>query len=131
LAALGHDPNRPTLTIWEGVTMYLTEPAIDATVTAVRRLSAPESRLAFTYFDRAMLTRPNVRMRLAGRAVARLGEPFRFGWDPGGLESWLAERELTLVEDRTVDAYARALLPARWARRVADRGRHIAIARPR
>ena len=131
LAALGHDPNRPTLTIWEGVTMYLTEPAIDATVTAVRRLSAPESRLAFTYFDRAMLTRPNVRMRLAGRAVARLGEPFRFGWDPGGLESWLAERELSLVEDRTVDAYARALLPARWARRVSDRGRHIAIARPR
>src|SRR5262249_25735248 len=28
LAALGHDPERPTLTLWEGVTMYLTPDAI-------------------------------------------------------------------------------------------------------
>lgn len=130
LAARGHDPRLPTLTIWEGVTMYLTEPAIDATVAAVRRLSAPESRLAFTYFDREMLARPNTQMRLVGRAVARMGEPFRFGWDPGELSSWLSARGLELVEDRTVDVCARALLPARWARRIADHGRHIAIARP-
>ena len=41
LAAVGHDATRPTLTIWEGVTMYLTEEAIADTVAAVRAWSAP------------------------------------------------------------------------------------------
>jgi methyltransferase (TIGR00027 family) len=36
LAAHNHARKAPTLTIWEGVTMYLTEPAVDATMTAVR-----------------------------------------------------------------------------------------------
>jgi methyltransferase (TIGR00027 family) len=53
LAAVGHDPSRPTMILWEGVTMYLTEPAIDASVRAVARYSAPGSKLAMTYFNRA------------------------------------------------------------------------------
>src|SRR5688572_2400799 len=41
LAAVGLDPSAPTLVIWEGVTMYLTERAIEETLAAVRRLGAP------------------------------------------------------------------------------------------
>lgn len=52
LAALGHDPSSPTLTIWEGVTMYLGEEAIAATVRAVGALSAPGAPFVVTYIDR-------------------------------------------------------------------------------
>src|SRR5262249_33283120 len=49
LAGLGHDARAPTLVLWEGVTMYLREQTIEATVAAVRALSAPGSRLAMNY----------------------------------------------------------------------------------
>ena len=39
LAELGHDRTRQTLTIWEGVTMYLTPPAVERFI-AERRLYA-------------------------------------------------------------------------------------------
>src|SRR6185312_6435201 len=60
LASLGHDPSRPTLTVWEAVTMYLTEPAIADTVAAVRAWSAPGSRLSFTYVERRDFERPKL-----------------------------------------------------------------------
>jgi methyltransferase (TIGR00027 family) len=116
LASLGHDPARPTLTIWEGVTMYLTERAIDETVAAVRALSAPGSPLVLTYFDRHQLDRPTVIQRLLTRFVARGGEPFRFGWDPAELSGWMRARGFSLVWDRSAQALARDLLPPRYAR---------------
>ena len=77
LAALGHDPSRPTLTIWEGVTMYLTEPAIADTVAAVRGWSAPGSQLCFSYVERRQNRAPQAdhaprqdRGPPLGRAVA-------------------------------------------------------------
>jgi O-methyltransferase involved in polyketide biosynthesis len=99
LSAVGHDASLPTLTLWEGVTMYLTPDAIDAAVSAVRALSAPGSSFVFTYFDRAVLTRPPLRMHVFRAVAARLGEPFRFGWDPLVLPAWLACRGFTLVSD--------------------------------
>ncbi len=51
LAEHGHDQRKPTLTIREGVTMYLTDGAIEASVRAMRDYSAPASRIAFTYVD--------------------------------------------------------------------------------
>lgn len=41
----GLDPGGRVLTIWEGVTMYLSEPAVEEAVACVRRYSAPGSRL--------------------------------------------------------------------------------------
>ena len=67
LAAAGHDPARPTFTLWEGVTMYLTREALDATLDAVRDYSAPGSVVAFNYADRAL-----VRLR---RGVVDLEHP--------------------------------------------------------
>ncbi len=121
LAALGHRAGQPTLTVWEGVTMYLTEDAIDATVRAVRALGGPGSQLAFTYFDRAHVDgRAPLPARLARLAVAQIGEPWRWGWAPEELGAWLAARELTLVRDLSMPQAAAQLLPARWAKEVHD-----------
>lgn len=128
LAPLGHDRAQPTLTIWEGVTPYLTEPAIEATCQAVVRYSAPGSRLAFTYFDRTLFTRPTPEMRLLRKVVARLGEPFRFAWDPRELPGWLAQRGLRLAIDRSMQEWASRLLPPRLATRRFGADRRIAVA---
>jgi methyltransferase (TIGR00027 family) len=49
VAQSAHDPTRPTLWIWEGVTMYLQRAAIEATLHAVAGRSAAGSLLAVTY----------------------------------------------------------------------------------
>jgi len=94
--------------IWEGVTIYLTRPAIASTLAAVARSAAPGSRIALTY------TRPD---RLGGAAMwsaatvlARLvGEPVRGALSEHDLAQELARAELSLVSDES---------PADWAHRV-------------
>jgi methyltransferase (TIGR00027 family) len=128
LAAVGHDRALPTLTIWEGVTMYLTPDAIEATVAAVRGLSARGSPFAFTYFDRAAIDRPPLRLAIVGAVAARLGEPFRFGWDPQELPGWLEARGFAPLSDRTDADLARELFPPRLAATYHGGLRHIAVA---
>jgi methyltransferase (TIGR00027 family) len=128
LGAAGLALDQPTLTLWEGVTMYLTEPAIDASVRAIGAYSAPGSRLAMTYLGRARLDSPSIGTRAMAAVVARLGEPFRFGWEPGTLPSWLDARGFRLDRDLAIADSARELLPARQARLLDLRGRRVALA---
>jgi methyltransferase (TIGR00027 family) len=128
LALLGHDSSRPTLTIWEGVTPYLTPTAIASTVASVHALSAPGSPFAFTYFDRAQIDRPDVRHRVLARFVARVGEPFRFGWDPTELPMWLDDHGFALDWDRTDLELAARLLPEHGHYMRHGGFRHIALA---
>ncbi len=128
LAAQGFDQSQRALTIWEGVTMYLTEPAIEATVAAVHAWSAPGSPLVFTYFEGRHVATPSLRQRVLSTFLARIGEPFRFGWDPDTIAAWFAARGFTLDEDRDAAVAAKTLLPPAWSRHVPPRGRHIAIA---
>jgi methyltransferase (TIGR00027 family) len=92
LARRGHDRDKPTCTIWEGVTMYLTPRAIDETLRCVRDYSARSSKLVFNYTDRARLDHPSLRDRMGMRVVAAIGEKFRFGFDPKTLDRYLEER---------------------------------------
>ncbi len=128
LAAAGHDAAAPTLTLWEGVTMYLTEAAIEASVAAIAAYSAPGSSLGVTYFTRAEVERPSLVTRLTAGVVQRAGEPWRFGWDPAALPAWLAARGFALDRDVAMADEARALLPGRWSAGVGHRGRRVAVA---
>jgi methyltransferase (TIGR00027 family) len=132
LAALGHDPARPTLTIWEGVTMYLYEPAIVDTVAAVRAWSAPGSQLCFSYVEKRQIDRPKLTTRIVKAAVRVWGEPWRFGWDPRALGSWLAMNDWRLISDDDVDSAGQRMLPRRFAALLRKTGdRHIAVAEPK
>ena len=132
LAALGHDPARPTLTVWEGVTMYLHEPAIADTVAAVRAWSAPGSQLCFSYVERRQIEQPRLVTRLVAATVRAWGEPWRFGWDPRALGGWLDAHGYRLVSDDDVDTAGRRLLPRRFAAMLRKTGdRHIAVAEPK
>ncbi|MEQ1508378.1 MAG: SAM-dependent methyltransferase [Myxococcota bacterium] len=127
LGALGHDPTLPTLTVWEGVTMYLTEGAIDASVRAVATLSAPGSPFVISYLDKQYVDHPSVARVVVGRAVATIGEPFRFGWDPSALPAWFAERGFDTTWDASMNELGRRLLPARYSRLLQIGGHRIAL----
>lgn len=127
LSALGHDPNAPTLTLWEGVTMYLTAEALDASVRMIADYSAPGSRLAMTYLHSRRLAEPTWSTRAIAAVVARAGEPWRSGFDPDELHDWMKARGFGVARDEsTADAAAR-LLPKAYARRVADSTRRVAL----
>lgn len=123
LAELGHDATTPTLTIWEGVTMYLTRAALDASVAAVRALSAPGSRFAITYFT------PEGVRRMRRMSPVLRAEPFRSGFALGEIGPWLATHGFELVQDFGGDDLARRFLPARW-HDVFGPERRIAVATP-
>lgn len=120
LAAVDHDAAAPTLTIWEGVTMYLSRDALDGSARAIRAYSAPGSDLVFNYFDAARL-RSRARMGGEQLIVSWVGEPFRSGFEPTELGAWLRARGFELVRDRSYAELARELLPRRRHRGHVDR----------
>ena len=129
LADAGHDPTQPTLTIWEGVTMYLTEAAIDASLHAIAAYSCATSQLAMTYQAKAPGLKPSLAARMVQLAAARIGEPFKWGWDPAALPAYLEERGFSLADDVSTPEAAATLLPPDLARTVASTDHsHVALA---
>lgn len=132
LAELGHDPKKKTLTIWEGVTMYLSEPAIDATVVAIGALSAPGSPFIFNYLDADSLGAPSAIERVLKTVVASVGEPFTFGWKPAELMPWLEPRGFDVEWNKSLNTIADELLGHSKARAwMKEHGRFTALARRR
>jgi len=83
LAAAGLDTSEPSVVVWEGVTYYLTEQAVRATLHRIAHGLDASSTVLFDYVRRK-LVRGEVRDPddLAAPAfVAELGEPLRFGVD--------------------------------------------------
>jgi len=130
LEEAGLDRAQSVFTIWEGVTMYLTEAAIDASLRAIRAWSPAGSKLAMTYFAKDRITEPTLATRMIKAVVATFGEPWRFGWDPKDLPAYLAARGFKLERDLSMAEAARALLPADLAALVAKEGRRFSLAAP-
>ena len=81
LTQAGFDPNRPALIAWWGVSFFLTEDAVRATVRDVASLSAPGSWFTFDYVDASVIDRTTT-YRGALRAldaVEKRGEAYHFG----------------------------------------------------
>ncbi len=100
MAAAGYRESVRTFVLWEGVTNYLTEAAVDATLRWCSRAAAG-SLLLFTYVHRDVLTRPGAFIgtdRLFA-SLERAGEKLTFGIEPSELREFLAKRGLTLESD--------------------------------
>jgi methyltransferase (TIGR00027 family) len=76
LAAAGHRLDEPALVLWEGVTPYLTEDAVRATLRRVATGLDARSILLFDHLLKAQATEGKNDTR---RFVERLGEPVRWG----------------------------------------------------
>lgn len=107
LARAGFQSGRRSVFVWEGVLSYLTPEAVDATLAWVRGAGGPGSKLIFTYVDLAHFG-PGAKGGKEvpwSKAVAKVGEPFRYGLDPATLEAFMAKRGLKLTWDlSTADA---------------------------
>ncbi len=112
LAAAGWDATQSTLVLWEGVTNYLTEPAVAAVLAWVGGM-AGAGVLVFTYVHAGLL---DGTVTFDGGAailhnVRTLGEPWTFGLDPAAVGEFVARFGLTLAEDLGADEYRARYLP--------------------
>jgi methyltransferase (TIGR00027 family) len=98
LAANGYPQSTRTFFIWEGVTQYLSEPAIRATMEYLAE-AAPGSRLVFTYTPRDFIDgevlygHENLYRRMRVKHTI-----WHTGFDPGAIETFLAEYGWEVVE---------------------------------
>lgn len=112
MAAAGYSTQARTFILWEGVTNYLTEAAVDTTLRWCAR-AAPGSQLLFTYVHRAVLDDPGA---FAGTeklfaTLKEAGEQWTFGLDPAHLASFLKDRGLELEQDIGSSDYRARHLP--------------------
>jgi methyltransferase (TIGR00027 family) len=100
MAAAGYREAARTFMLWEGVTNYLTEAAVDTTLRWCSRAS-PGSLLLFTYVHRDVLTTPHafIGTKNLFASLERAGEKLIFGIEPSKLPGFLAERGLSLESD--------------------------------
>jgi methyltransferase (TIGR00027 family) len=107
LAGYGYRTDARTFFIWEGVTQYLTENAVRATLGALRA-AAGGSRLVFTYIRRDFIDGEN--MYDAGILYKRFRQRqqvWRFGLDPDDVSAFVAEYGWRLVEQAGPDYFLR------------------------
>jgi methyltransferase (TIGR00027 family) len=95
MAASGYRSGVPTIFLWEGVTNYLSEAAVDTTLRWTAE-AASRSTLLFTYIHSDALTHPEkfVGANRLHATLRKVGEQLTFGMDPAEMCGFLAERGL-------------------------------------
>ena len=96
ISASGYRSDRPTVFLWEGVTNYLTEHAVDTTLRWCAQTALPGSLMLFTYVHSDVLDRPETFAggRRLHATLDKVGEKLTFGMDPDTMNTYLAERGL-------------------------------------
>jgi O-methyltransferase involved in polyketide biosynthesis len=99
------------MTILEGVLLYLSPEAIDATFACIAGYSAPGSPVALTYKETGFLSGASAEDDVRRRFAGLLGEPMRSGFEPDTLGRWLDVRGFHLVRDEGGRRATDRLLP--------------------
>jgi methyltransferase (TIGR00027 family) len=99
----GFDTELRTLFIWEGVTYYLSAPAVDGVLSFVQENSPPGSLICFDYahLSPQALDEEGVMQLRQHMRSAHAAEPVKFGIRAGELESFLAQRGFILGDHVT------------------------------
>ena len=119
LPTVGHDASRPTLWVWEAVTMYLPHEAIASTLAEVRGASIAGSSLVMTYARPGALEVPVV-SRVVHAVFDSFGEPILGAMEPHEAHAGLVSAGFTVLDDTGSGEWARrwggsALLARPWA----------------
>ncbi|MUM18743.1 class I SAM-dependent methyltransferase [Mycobacterium sp. CBMA271] len=120
----GFDTAATALVVWLGVTYYLTEAALESTLTQLAKLCAPGSRLLMDYGDPDIVGHhsPRPEVRRVSKSVTRRGEPYRTGMTSVQVDELLARHGFQTIEHLRVPdllgrydpADARRLAPGDW-----------------
>jgi methyltransferase (TIGR00027 family) len=98
LLARGFSMQLPSVWIWEGVTMYLSEASIASSLDTIARLSGAGSRLIATY----LVPMPDANEALTKAAVSILGalsEPLRSFFEPDAMTALLSAHQFSTLSD--------------------------------
>jgi len=108
------DRNIPTTIIWEGVTNYLTQQAVDKTLEFVKTFAAG-SYIIFTYIDKLVLDRPQffTGAEKVLKNVRKNEECWTLGFNPEELSGYLVRFHLVLLEDLGAAEYRGKYMPDR------------------
>lgn len=99
LTAAGLRPGAPTFVAWEGVSMYLDETAVRATLHDLAAVCGRGSVLAMDFFRRIPGLRPlDTARRAAAGSLRLIGEPIRFGPEPSEADALLGAAGFTTVD---------------------------------
>jgi methyltransferase (TIGR00027 family) len=106
LRKFAYSEKEKTEFIWEGVSYYLPEASVRATLRFVRDHSTPGSTLVFDYIDTA-----NPNLNNPNSFTASVGEPMIFGFPTEGAAASVRSERLEVVSDsdfgQLYDRYAR------------------------
>lgn len=103
----GYDKTQKCLFVWEGVSMYLSEGAVQDTLGFIKRKSGPGSAVAFDYFYKSVVAgrSDDYGAREQYEAVLKIGEPFQFGIEEGKIESFLSQHGFETLSHYTPDEF--------------------------
>jgi methyltransferase (TIGR00027 family) len=104
----GFDPEAPAVVLWWGVSFFLTEAAVRATMSDVASLTASGSRFAFDYLHTSVVdgTTAFAGAARARAAVIKRGEPYRFGLTPGGATAFVRSYGFVVEENLSIPELA-------------------------
>lgn len=107
LTERGFRADARTFFIWEGVTQYLTEDAVRATLSALQP-ARQGSRLVFTYVRRDFIDGSNMYgAAMLYKRFRQRQQVWRFGLDPDAVSAFAAEYGWRLIEQAGPDFYLR------------------------
>jgi len=110
LLSHGYNKELRTFFIWEGVTYYLSEKAVDDTLSFIARNSKVGNEIVFDYFP-ASIVAGACEVPEAGplfRILKNFGERIRFGIWPEKIADFLNERGFEIVQNLGSDDYKEA-----------------------
>jgi methyltransferase (TIGR00027 family) len=129
LAGAGCREDRKTFFIWEGVSMYIPQDAVDATLRFVATRSAPGSRIIFDYMLESSLKSPRVANGIQKSLIA-IGEPWIFGFPGRRATEYVLGRGLQVIGDPSPDELAAKYLRASDGHIAGRAGRMCLASRP-
>ena len=99
LLSHGYNPDKKSLFIWEGVTMYINEEAIKETLSFIKHNSGKGSTIAFDYFYDSVIkgTCTSFGAKELSESASKLGEKFNFGIEEGRAGEFLKENGFVLI----------------------------------
>jgi methyltransferase (TIGR00027 family) len=122
LAAAGHDSARATTWVWEGVVMYLAPSDVEATLAAIARRSAPESRLIVVYHSSSLI------LTIVGPVLRAIGEPLRSTYTSDAMQALLARYGFEVAWDKDLATLGAELSAELGAATKVIRHQRIAVA---
>lgn len=129
LPAHGYNTGRKSLFLWQGVSMYLTPEAVDATLAFVRDFSAGGSAIVFDYLYKGVLVvQKQAEIQGMRRHRFMTGESLTFGIEKGTVEAFLEERGFKSVRDVDAEYLKKAYCIGKNAGRSITSGYGIVVA---